>query len=167
MSDKGYNTNLAAEFHVLSVLHRLGLDAVLTLGNKKSVDIAVVRAAGDSLTVDVKGLAGRTSWPVDNAKGGDSRHFLVFVCFAGRIADPAALPEVWVVPSTDMQPLVYHAPGGRKVVMRATLLKAGAKFRDAWTQLGGDRTPPERTASRRSGSRGRGPLAIGGRLGKG
>jgi len=34
--------------------------------NKKSVDIAVVRDVGDSITVDVKGLAGRTGWPVDN-----------------------------------------------------------------------------------------------------
>ena len=55
----GYNTNLAAEFHVLSILHRLGEDANLTLGNKKSVDIAVIRA-WDAITVDVKGLAGKT-----------------------------------------------------------------------------------------------------------
>jgi hypothetical protein len=34
-----YNTNLAAEFYVLSLLHRLGADAALTLGNKKAVDI--------------------------------------------------------------------------------------------------------------------------------
>src|SRR5687768_5378317 len=60
----GYNTNLAAEFHVLSVLHRLGVDANLTLGNKKSVDIAIIRGAGDAVTVDVKGLAGTTGWPV-------------------------------------------------------------------------------------------------------
>jgi hypothetical protein len=33
-----YNTNLAAEFYVLSILHRLGFDATMTLGNKKAVD---------------------------------------------------------------------------------------------------------------------------------
>jgi len=33
---KKYNTNLAAEFHVLSILHRLGLEATLTLGKKNS-----------------------------------------------------------------------------------------------------------------------------------
>lgn len=43
-----YNTNLAAEFYVLSMLHRWGADAVLTLGNKKAVDILVTRAAGRS-----------------------------------------------------------------------------------------------------------------------
>ena len=61
MSTEKYNTNLAAEYYVLSVLHRLGADANLTLGNKKSVDVVVVRDAGDAATVDVKGLAGTTS----------------------------------------------------------------------------------------------------------
>ena len=51
-----YETNLASEFYVLSTLHRLGADASLTLGNKKSVDIVVVRKAGDAVTVDVKGV---------------------------------------------------------------------------------------------------------------
>ena len=77
----GYNTNLASEFYVLSVLHRLGADANLTLGNKKSVDIAVVKDAGKSITVDVKGLAGKTSWPVDNVKQAKRSHYLVFVSY--------------------------------------------------------------------------------------
>ena len=34
-----YNTNMASEFYVLSMLHRIGVDAALTLGNKKAVDI--------------------------------------------------------------------------------------------------------------------------------
>jgi len=33
-----YNTNLAAEFYVLSMLHRLGAEATLTLANRKAVD---------------------------------------------------------------------------------------------------------------------------------
>lgn len=51
-----YNTNLASEFHVLSMLHRLGLDAVLTLGNKKMVDIVVTSDEGELITIDVKGI---------------------------------------------------------------------------------------------------------------
>lgn len=45
MAKSGYNTNLASEFYILSMLHRLGADAMLTLGNKKSVDITVVQEA--------------------------------------------------------------------------------------------------------------------------
>src|SRR5687767_12079158 len=54
MGEISYNTNLAAEFFVLSSLHRLGLTATLTVGNKKSVDVVVVRSTGDAVTIDVK-----------------------------------------------------------------------------------------------------------------
>ncbi len=58
-----YNTNLAAEFYVLSLLHRMGADANITLGNQKAVDIVVVRAPGDAVTIDVKGLAASSRDP--------------------------------------------------------------------------------------------------------
>ena len=89
----GYDTNLAAEFHVLSVLHRLGCNASLTLGNKKSVDILLVRKSGRVVTIDVKGLAGATSWPVDNVTLTGLNHFLVFVCYLRRIFDWRVSPE--------------------------------------------------------------------------
>ena len=138
MSDKAYNTNLASEFYVLSALHRLGLDAVLTLGNKKSVDLAVVRDAGDSVTVDVKGLAGKTSWPVDNVKEAKKQHFLVFVCYCGKIDEIEVLQEVWIIPSTKLAPFIYHAPGGRKVVPRSKLLQDAKEFRNAWSLIAGE-----------------------------
>jgi hypothetical protein len=135
MSEAKYNTNLAAEFYVLSVLHRLGVDATLTLGNKKSVDIAVIKSAGSAITIDVKGLAGTTSWPVDNVKKVKDRHFLIFVCYGGQIHDPTAQPEVWVVPSASLEPFVYTAPAGRRVVPRSTLRRRAAEFKDAWRLL--------------------------------
>jgi len=52
-----YNTNLAAEFWVLSALYRFGVEAHLTLGNKKSVDILIVCNSKTICTVNVKGLA--------------------------------------------------------------------------------------------------------------
>lgn len=131
---KGYNTNLAAEFFVLSVLHRLGVEANLTLGNKKSVDIAVVREAGDPLTVDVKGLAGTTGWPVDNFRDRKS-HYLALICFLGKIQDTRVLPEVYIVPSSEIPALTYYAPGGRKVISLSRMRKEGGRFRDAWKQL--------------------------------
>jgi hypothetical protein len=76
-----YNTNLAAEFYVLSMLYRLGFDATLTLGSKKSVDIVVVKESGDVLTIDVKRIAGTTLWPSDNVKKSEKNHFLIFVSF--------------------------------------------------------------------------------------
>lgn len=74
-----YDTNLAAEFHVLSCLHRLGCNASLTQGNKKAVDIFV--ADGDATrTVEVKGVAGKHDWPANNiATRPKANHFIVLV----------------------------------------------------------------------------------------
>ena len=133
--NNGYNTNLAAEFHVLSVLHRLGLTANLTLGNKKSVDIVVVLDRGRTITIDVKGLAGMTSWPVDNMGDGEPNHFLVFVCYLGHISDTRIAPEVYIVPSQDVVLVTYASPKGRRVVPLGRMRKQGAKYRDAWSQI--------------------------------
>lgn len=131
-----YNTNLAAEFYVLSMLHRLGCDASLTLGNKKSVDIVVVRESGNVATIDVKGLAGTTGWPVDNVKKVAKSHFMVFVSFLGKIGNHTVLPEIYVVPSKKLPPLVYHSPNGKRHILQVSRMrKDGVRFRDAWNLL--------------------------------
>jgi len=129
---RGYDTNLAAEFFVLSSLHRLGLTANLTLGNKKGVDIVVVRDAGDAVTVEVKGLAGMTSWPLNRIPDPKSNHFFVFVCYLGTIRDPTSCPEVYVVPSTDLARFIYKAPVGRSFVQLRSIRKTGAAYLHAW-----------------------------------
>ena len=50
------------------------------LGNKKSVGIAIVRDAGEAYTIDVKGLAGKTGWPIDNIPEGMSDISLMSFC---------------------------------------------------------------------------------------
>lgn len=110
---------------------------MLTLGNKKSVDIAVVRDAGDSVTIDVKGLAGKTGWPVDNIKEMQSEHFIVLICYYNKIDAIEALPEAWVIPSKKLAPFIYHAPGGRKVVPRSKLMQEGEEFKSAWLLISG------------------------------
>lgn len=131
-----YNTNLASEFYVLSMLYRFGWDASLTLGNKKSVDIVLVREAGDVLTIDVKGLAGTTSSPVDNVNKKTDDHFLVFVSFLGKISEHTVAPEVYIVPSKQLDPLVYHSPNGKRHVLQLSRMrKDGTRFRDAWELL--------------------------------
>ncbi len=86
----GYDTNLASEFYVLSCLHRIGLTANLTLGNKKGVDIIVARKAGDAVTVEVKGTAKKYDWLVNNLSSANpDRHFVALVSLEGRIEDPS------------------------------------------------------------------------------
>jgi hypothetical protein len=141
MSAEKFNTHLASEFYVLSALHRLGAEATLTLGNKKAVDIVVVRDAGEAFTLDVKGLAGTTGWPVDNVKSGRKNHFLVFVCFKNKIADLSVVPEVYVLPSDRLDKLTYHAPGGKRHIVQVSRMRADAEdFRDAWHLILGPST---------------------------
>jgi hypothetical protein len=133
---QGYNTNLAAEFYILSILHRLGANANLTLGNKKSVDIVVVPAPGKAITIDVKGLAGSTAWPVDNLKSPTKNHFIVFVSFKGKIGDLDELPEIYVVPSSEVENCIYYSPGGkRKVVQLGKARQYWLKYKDGWDQI--------------------------------
>lgn len=136
--DNGYNTNLAAEFYVLSVLHRLGLSASITLGNRKAVDI-VVESRGRLFTIDVKGMAGRTNWPMDNFKtkaGEGANHFIALVTFNNKINDPAVLPTVFLVPAEKVASFFYRNPkGNRQVVRYGRMRDEGSEFLEAWEQL--------------------------------
>jgi len=127
-----YNTNLASEFFVLSMLYRLGVDAALTLGNKKAVDIIVANANKTTSTIDVKGLVGRYDWPADNIHSLDNpQHFYVFVSFEGNITDPLSLPSVWIIPSNELAKFIrkYRT---RTVISRADIKTKGQQFLHAW-----------------------------------
>ncbi len=127
-----YNTNLASEFHVLSMLHRLGLDAALTLGNKKTVDIVVTNENGDVITIDVKGIAKKYDWPADNIRaprGG--KHFIVLVSYEGKIEDPTFTPNVWIIPHREIERFIKEYRT-RKNVSRSLVMKQGAEFLNVW-----------------------------------
>lgn len=130
----GYDTNLAAEYHVLSVLHRKGVEAYLTIGNKKTVDIVVRREDGSTLSLDVKGLAGKSNWPIDNLRP-SAHHYLVFVSFLDAITNEHVVPEVYIVPSLDIvaKKLDYRNPKrSRRGVQIGSLRKTRADYQDNW-----------------------------------
>jgi hypothetical protein len=130
-----YCTSLAAEFFVLSALNRLQQDACLTLGNAKGVDILLIRASGESVRVEVKGVAGKHDWPADNIRPNDGRlRFYVLVSFDGRIEDPASSPSVWVIPGEIVERFINHY-GKRCVVSRAKLSKEGSEYKGDWQSL--------------------------------
>ena len=127
-----YDTGMAAEFYVLSLLHRLGISANLTMGNQKAVDIVVTTSSGDVVTIDVKGIKGKTSWPINDRVSARS-HYYVFVSFLGKIEDPSVLPEVYVVPSTSIGRLkAVHEKSGREFVQLRKLRPKSKRYRDNW-----------------------------------
>ena len=136
-----YNTNLASEFYVLSMLHRLGADAALTLGNKKAVDIFVANEDGTTITIDVKGLEKKYDWPFDDVKLVDKvNHFYVLVCFEGKITDPTIAPSVWIIPARDLSQFIRKYTT-RDVISRAHILANGQKYLNAWKLVTSNKLP--------------------------
>jgi hypothetical protein len=133
MGEKGDNTNLASEFYVLSMLYRIGANPCLTLKNKKSIDL-IVEKQGKALTIDVKGLTDETSFPVDNCDKRDKGHFLVFLSFVNNIDKPSCVPESYIVPSEELDKLIYTSPQGKKRVQLGTLRKFKKEYQDKWTE---------------------------------
>jgi hypothetical protein len=100
------------------------------------VDIIVIPEKGEPITIDVKGLAGKTSWPVDNVKKVANHHFLIFVSYLDKITEHSVLPEVYIVPSDKLEPLIYNSPkGNRRVLQLSRLRKDGSQYKDAWQLL--------------------------------
>ena len=128
---------------MLSCLHRLGVTAALTLGNKKGVDILVAGANGKSIMVEVKGVARHYDWPANNIdtekiKGTNAaRRFVVLVSFKGTISDlTMPTPEVWVVPFSKLKPFTkLFEKSGRTNVQRALVTAKGDEYRNAWNLI--------------------------------
>ena len=135
-SQKAYHTNLATEFYVLSVLHRLGIDATITLGNRKGVDIVVPKGRGNAVTVEAKGANGTTGWWVNNVDSRESGHYIVFVSYKNKIQDVTAQPECWVVPSEELDKFIRPNPKNR-IVGRERLRNCGTEYENAWHLLDG------------------------------
>lgn len=151
MGDTGYNSNLASEFYVLSVLHRLGLDAALSMGNKKSVDLTVVRDEGDAVTIDVKASATRADWILGKHKPPKypDRHFLILVGYEGTISDPATSPRVWVLPYPKASTFLKYYAGDTTNISRKLLIDHGAEFENSWHLLSGSSAKVTQTSIRR------------------
>jgi hypothetical protein len=97
---------LAAKFHVLSVLHRLGVEANLSLAQPDNVDIAIIGKAGLAITIDVKTVGeGTREWLVEPFSA-RKHHYVVVVEFSSRKGSAVAHPHAYVVASEALQKLV-------------------------------------------------------------
>lgn len=135
---KGYNTNLASEYYVLSMLYRQGFDAYITLGNKKGIDIILNLNDEKQITIDVKGLQGTTLFPLDNLHEQvvKSNHYVVFLSFLNKMNDPLVLPEIYVLPYNDLKELMYHNPKGNRKGINLSMLRSKAEaYRNNWQLL--------------------------------
>jgi hypothetical protein len=95
---------LAAEFHVLSVLHQLGVEANLALSQPDSVDITILGNSGQAVTLDVKTVKGKREWLVD-AFSARKHHYVVVVEFQPN-GNAVSQPRAYVVASEALRKLI-------------------------------------------------------------
>jgi hypothetical protein len=122
--------DIAAKFFVLSVLHRLGLEATMTFSQNDDVDITIVQESGRALTVDVKTLSGAREWHIAPFRARD-HHFVVFVWYP-KTTDPRVQPTAYVTSSERLRQLL-----SRKKIesLSLDLLASELAAQDAWQEL--------------------------------
>jgi hypothetical protein len=96
-----FNTGIASEYLILSKFYRMELEAYMSQGNKKSVDIRVIKKDGQPISVDVKAVRGYSSLVVNNVVAKDN-HFVVFVIYNNKFEDVSVDPEIYVVPTNEL-----------------------------------------------------------------
>lgn len=109
-ADTNYNTNLASEYLMMSLLCRAGKDAYLSLANKKGVDIIVKTEKGAICIVEVKGVNKRNDWLIGNSGKLPIEQNLIYalVCFNGEINRLTSTADFWIIPSTKLAELTEH-----------------------------------------------------------
>lgn len=122
---------LAAKFHVLSVLHFHGVEANLALCQPEDVDVMVFNRAGQALTIDVKTMTRDSAWSVD-AFTARKHHFIVFVDYAQAAGRETTVPTVYVAASEALRQYVAE-----QHISRITLseLNAALRIRNAWQSV--------------------------------
>ena len=125
----GYDTGTASEFLVLSNLYRMGVNAFISLANKKSIDIIIKAKNGSSVSVDVKSVQGYSSIVVNNVKSA-ANHFIVVVVYKNKFSDPAVLPDFYIIPSDKVATLSEDYNGQRRLLKGKIV-----DYQDKWEPL--------------------------------
>lgn len=119
-----------SEFLVLSNLFRLGINAFLSFGNTKQIDIIIKAKNGLALTVDVKSVRDYSSIPVNNVVGMES-HYIVAVVYKKKFSDISSIPDFYVIPSLEIDAVQELYKKERRL-----LINKIAQYRNRWDYLG-------------------------------
>lgn len=129
--NSGYQTGIASEYLVLSMLYRLGAKAYLTLGNEKSVDIRITKNDESWISIDVKSVRGWDSVPVGNTVDRNN-HYFVFVIYNNKFNDLSVSPDFYIVPSRIVKEKRKEFNGGRFDIFKKDI----AYYKNKWEILG-------------------------------
>jgi len=124
-----FDSGIASEFLVLSNLFRLGANAFISLGNKKSIDIMIKARNGSAISVDVKSVRDYSSININNVVS-KANHFIVAVIYKRKFEQPEYLPAFYIIPSSELKSITQSF-GKQDRLMKGKLVK----YKDNWQQL--------------------------------
>jgi len=93
-----HNTGIAAEYFILSQLYRQSIEAYISIGNTKTIDIKIIKKDGFAISLDVKAVRGYSSLIVNNLTYKPD-HYVAFVVYNDNFEKIECMPEVYIVPS--------------------------------------------------------------------
>ena len=129
MRANNYNTGIASEYLVLSLLYRQGMEAYMSIGNKKAIDIRIIKNNDDIISLDVKAVRGYTSIIVNNIEV-SPKHFLALVIYNDKFEDVNATPEVYILPSLEAEKIIKHYKKEKRI-MKGDILN----YKNRWELL--------------------------------
>ncbi len=101
MRADSFNTGVASEYLILSKLYRLDLEAYISQGNKKSIDIRVVTKDNSAVSIDVKAVRGYSSIVVNNVSFKEN-HIIAIVVYNNKFEKLDYEPEIFIIPSLEI-----------------------------------------------------------------
>jgi len=96
-------TGMAGEFRAMEMLHRLGHQPALTLGNAKTVDILTESPTGNTYTISVKAIRGGGKWGIGSEDYGIKKNLIFMLFLYDDFHDMSIEPRVWIVPGKDAE----------------------------------------------------------------
>jgi hypothetical protein len=124
-----FNTGIAAEYFILSQLYRLGIEAYISQGNKKAIDIRVIKENGTPISIDVKAVRDYSSLVVNNVES-KKNHFLVFVTYNKKFENLDVMPQVFIVPSNKVSKITKTYKDEKRVQKTEVI-----PYQDRWDLL--------------------------------
>jgi hypothetical protein len=123
---------LAAKFHVLSMLYIHGAEAdVLWSQPDRGADIIVFNRRGEALTIEVKTITNESIWQVDRFAA-VKHHFVVLVDYSRISRQTDLAPDVYIVASEILRDFVASRSNTRIAI---AALNSELHVRNAWQAL--------------------------------
>jgi len=129
MRANAFNTGIASEYLVLSKLYRLELEAYISQGNRKGIDIRVIREDDIPISIDVKSVRAYSSLVINNVEP-KQNHIIVFVIYNNKFNDLKKEPEIFIVPSLEIEKITENY-GDEKRVLKKNLIR----YKDKWDYI--------------------------------